>query len=362
MMSVKPVIDLDNPGTYGQIDKEGMLAHLHAFPALCRQAWQIAQEFKLPPDYSGFNKVVVLGMGGSAIGGDLVGSLVINESKVPILVCRDYNLPGYIDQATLVIASSFSGMTEETLTAFRQALRTPAKKLAVTTGGDLETLCNQNRVPVLTFHYDAQPRAALPFSFFILLGLLGQTRVVRDFSPEINGAFTDLNDMASKINENVPSMRNTAKEIAGRLQGRLAVIYGSGITAEAAHRWKGQINENSKATAFYELLSELNHNSVVGYPFPTDLPDHAFVVFLDSVLIHERNRLRAAVTRQLLDQASIPYLTVQGQGDSALSQMMTLVLLGDYVSYYLALLNRADPTPVQSISFLKKSLAEHKSV
>ena len=150
---------------------------------------------------------------------------------------------------------------------------------------------------------------------------------------------------------------NPAKSLAQRLYGRLPVIYGAGITAEVAHRWKTQINENSKTTAFYEVFSELNHNAIVGYDFPEDVVHQAMVVLLDSDLIHERVRLRYTITQQLLDQAGIYYQAVKGQGTSALSQMMSLILLGDYVSYYLAMLYETDPTPVKAIDFLKNSLA-----
>ena len=135
------------------------------------------------------------------------------------------------------------------------------------------------------------------------------------------------------------------------------MIYGAGITGEVAHRWKTQLNENSKTTAFYEVFSELNHNSIVGYSFPEELIRQAMVVMLDSDLLHERIRLRYGITQQLLEQAGIYYQVVKGEGQSPLSQMMTLVLLGDYVSYYLAILNQVNPTSIQAIDFLKNSLA-----
>jgi glucose/mannose-6-phosphate isomerase len=352
-----PALTLDDTAIYSKLDSQGMLTHIHNFPLLCQEAWELAQTFKLSEDISKVNKIVILGMGGSAIGGDLVGSLLMKESRVPILVCRDYDLPGYVDAETLVIASSYSGQTEETLTSFRQALNTPAKILAITTGGELKTLCLDRHVPVFTFSYKSQPRAALPFSFFILLGLLKNAGIVKNLSNEIASSILQLNRTASKINENVPFVQNTAKAIAGKLHGHLAAIYGAEFTTEVAHRWKTQLNENSKSTAFYEFLSELNHNSVVGYAFPANLPRNMQVIFLDSIFLHKRIRLRIDITQQLLDKAGIPYYRLQGEGDSPLSQMMTLILMGEYVSYYLAILNQADPTTIQAIDYLKNSLA-----
>jgi|WetSurMetagenome_2_1015567.scaffolds.fasta_scaffold39234_2 glucose/mannose-6-phosphate isomerase len=357
-MLEKETIDLDDLQVYPRFDPQGMLTHLRNFPGLCEQAWEMAGNFQLPEEYARIKKIVILGMGGSAIGGDLVGSLAINEAAVPVLVCRDYYLPQYVNEDTLVIASSYSGMTEETLSSFEQAFDTPAKKLAITTGGKLKSLCETMEVPVFTFNYTAQPRAALPFSFFILLGILQNLKVLKYRPEEISETFAALKSLAARINETVPIKVNPAKSLAKKIQGRLPVIYGAGITGEVAHRWKTQINENSKTTAFYEVFSELNHNSIVGYSFPEELIPQTIIVMLDSDLLHERIRLRYNITQQLLDRAGIYYQVVRGEGFRAVSQMMTLVLFGDYVSYYLAILNQADPTTITAINFLKDSLSK----
>jgi glucose/mannose-6-phosphate isomerase len=139
--------NLDDPQALQQSDPEGMLNYLHEMPRLCQQAWQMAMEFNLPPDYRQVDSVVILGMGGSAIGGDLLNSIAIGEAGLPILVHRDYDLPAFVDDKTLVIASSYSGNTEETLSSFEKALKTGAKKLAITTGGELKAIANENNVP-----------------------------------------------------------------------------------------------------------------------------------------------------------------------------------------------------------------------
>jgi len=353
----KQDIDLDNAFLYRKFDPEGMLTHIHNFPVLCRQAWRMAMDFHLPPDYAQIKKVVILGMGGSAIGGDLAGSLAANESAVPVLISRDYLLPRYVDEDTLVIASSYSGTTEETLSAFEQAFDTPAKKLAITTGGKLQSLCGSMHVPFFKFDYKCQPRAALPFSFFALLGIFQNLGILMVKQSDLSEAFTNLDNLTASINETVPLDQNPAKDLAQKLADRLVVLYGAGITSEVARRWKGQINENSKSMAYYEVFSELNHNSIVGYANPEEAIRQTIVVMLDSDLLHERIHLRYSITQQLLDQAGIYYQVVNGKGNTALSQMITLVLFGDYVSYYLAMLNEVDPTPVKPINFLKESLA-----
>ena len=317
----------------------------------------MAMEFDLPQDYSQISKVVISGMGSSAIGGDLVSSLA-TESKLPILVYRDYNLPAFIDAQTLIITSSYSGMTEETLSSFEQALETESKKLVITTGGKLKIMAEERNVPVFSFDYQAQPRAALGFSFLPILCFLQRLGIINDRSADVAEMVNVLQQLSQKINEGVPLSHNPAKQLAQKLYGRLPVIYGAGIVAEVAHRWKTQLNENSKAWAFYEVFPELNHNAVVGYQFPPELASKIVVVLLRSPSLQQRTQLRYQVTCQLLDRAKVSYQIVDGDGTSPLSQMMSLVLFGDYVSYYLAILYKIDPSPVKAIDYLKEQLAQ----
>jgi glucose/mannose-6-phosphate isomerase len=351
-------VNLDDARIYRQTDPGDMLTYIHDVPQLYRRAWQMAIEFRLPPDYSEVDKVVVLGMGGSAIGGDLAGSLVLGESRVPVLVCRDYNLPRFVDSRSLVIASSYSGNTEETLSTFEQAHQTGAKRLVISTGGRLKTMAVQENIPLFSFDYKTQPRASLPFSFLAILGVLQNLGFIPDKSQDVAETVSVLEKLAARINENSPAVENLAKQTAQQLHGRLGVIYGAGIVSEAAHRWKTQLNENGKVWAFYEVFPELNHNSVVGYRFPSEIVAKIIVVFLRSSLLNKRVLLRYDVTQQLLQQAGVAYRIIDGDGDSPLSQVASLVLIGDYVSYYVALLHNIDPTPVQAIDYLKDQLAK----
>ncbi|MFC2001398.1 SIS domain-containing protein [Chloroflexota bacterium] len=171
---------------------------------------------------------------------------------------------------------------------------------------------------------------------------------------------TVLEKLSQEINETALLASNSAKQLAQRLYGYLPVIYGAGITAEVAHRWKTQINENSKAWAFYEVFPELNHNAIVGYQFPAELAGSLKVILLRSPSLQPRLQLRYKATSQLLERAKINHEYVDAPGDSSLSQMMSLILFGDYVSYYLAILYRIDPSPVKAIDYLKKQLAKER--
>jgi len=350
--------DLDDPKTYQNGDPAGMLGRIRELPQQVREAWRNARRLSLPESYREVNRIVILGMGGSAIGGDLLRTLVSEECPVPILVCREYDVPAFVDNRTLVIASSYSGGTEETLAAFAMAREQGAKLVAVTTGGKLATMAEAGDVPVLRFSYNAQPRAALGHSFIPLLSILCQLGLVGDCELEIEKAAKSLEDLRSLIDESIPSVQNPAKQLAATLHGRLPVVYGAGLLTEAARRWKGQFNENSKAWAFYEAIPELNHNAVVGYEFPPEYAGKIVVVFLRSNLLHPRTLVRYEVTQQLLQRAGVRYEVVEARGEGRLSQVLTTVHYGDFVSYYLALLYDVDPTPVSTINFLKEQLAK----
>jgi len=356
-LNVGKTVDLDNPATYGALDRDDMLGKIREFPALCEKAWDVATKLSLPDGFAGVDKVVVLGMGGSAIGGDLVGSLALAQSRASVMVCRGYSLPSYVDARTLVVASSYSGNTEETLSCFEQSLKSGAKNLAMTTGGKLREMAEQHGVPVLTYNYRSPPRAALPFSFVPLLCVMGRLGLLEIAPVDIAEMVSALRRHQESIAENAPLASNQAKQIATDLRGRLAVIYGAETVSEVAHRWKTQINENSKAWAFHEVFPEMNHNAVVGYEFPADLNGRVLVVMLASSFLSERVQRRYAVVGRLLRKAGVEFRTVSGAGASRLSDMMSLVLFGDYVSYYLALLNGTDPSPVHAIDYLKEELA-----
>jgi len=351
-------VNLDDVKIYKENDPEGMLERIKELPMQCRQAWQAAMDFKLPAGFTGIDKVVVLGMGGSAIGGDLIRSLVQSESAVPVIVHRDYGLPAFVDANTLVIGSSYSGNTEETLSGFEPALKTKAKKLAMTTGGKLQEIAEANDIPVFRINYKAQPRAALGFSFLPTLGVMQKLGLVKDKSKDVDETVKVLESLSARLDEKSPLSGNPAKQLARRLYGCLPVVYGAGIASEAAHRWKTQINENSKAWGFYEVFPELNHNATVGYPFPKEVAQKIRVVLLRSPLFNERVKLRYDVTCELLKRAGVAYEFVDGEGKSALSQMMSLVMMGDFASYYLAILYGVDPSPVEVISYLKDQLAK----
>jgi glucose/mannose-6-phosphate isomerase len=352
---------LDDNAARQRIDPSGMLDSITGLIQQCRDAWSSAQSLELPQDYSAIDRIVVLGMGGSAIAGDFWRVLLQRESSVPVFNVRAYDMPPFVNEQTLVIASSFSGNTEETLSAFDQALAAPCKKLAITSGGKLLTTARANGVPTFTYDFKGEPRAAVGWGLMPLLAVSEKLGLVQGVQRDVDEMLSVMESLQLEIGVNAPASGNEAKQVARLLHEKLPVIYGAGPLTEIAHRWKTQLNESSKVWSFYEELPELHHNAIIGYKLPAGIARDTVVVFLRSEdIIHRRVLLRYDFTERLLSDAGVESLTVSARGKSALAQMMSLVLFGDYVSGYLALLYEVDPTPTTVIDELKAWLATQK--
>jgi len=337
-------------------DPEDMLGRIKELGKQIRDAWKIAMTSTLPPAYADVRNITVTGMGGSAIGGDLAAALLADELKVPMSVHRDYGLPAYVGRDSLVIASSYSGNTEETLSAFEEARKRGAKVLALTTGGTLATQARASNYPVVTFSYKARPRATLGYSLGLVLGSLTRLGLVRDLSGDLDAAVADLAKLEERVHEGART--NDAKKLAIELYGRIVFAYGAGVMGVMARRVKGQWNENAKNWSAYDVMSELNHNAVVGFPNPQIAREAISVLMLRSDRDNPRHKIRFDVTRELLDRASIQHKSLQFAGSNMLSEVLQMTLFTDYVTFYVALLNGADPSPNTSIDYLKERLAK----
>jgi len=351
---------LDDAQARARLDPGGMGDSIRGLPEQCREAWEAARRLEIPATYREIDRIVILGMGGSAIAGDIFRLLLARECPVPVLNQRHYDLPPYVDGRTLLIAASFSGNTEETLSAFQQGLATPAKKLVLTTGGRLLTTARANGVPAFVFQFRGEPRSAFGFGLMPLLAVAEATGLMPGVVRDVEEAIAAMESLRSRIGEEAPLADNAAKALAVKLAGRLPVIYGAEVLTEVAHRWKSQLNESTKVWAFYEHLPEANHNALVSYDLPPELSRLVYVVYLRSPDFHPRVSLHGEFSQRALAEAGVEYAEFRAEGRSALAQAMTCVLMGDYVSYYLALLNGVDPTPTTVIDNLKAWLAQQQ--
>lgn len=328
-----------------RLDEGCMLQALRGFPEQAERALGLA--CRVPNDLQGFKNAVVLGMGGSAIAGDILAKF----SLVPVITVRDYRLPAWMNTETLLIAISYSGETEETLGAFREGLRRTQRTVALTTGGALAALCEEEGIPWVPVPPGFQPRAALAFLLFPLLGCFARLGYIREDPASVLARLRELRDACLPT-----SAHNPALDLAQTLRGKVPVVYGAGPTAPVAYRWKTQINENAKQPAYWAELPELCHNEIVGYELANRLFPQGLVIFLRTSFDHPRVAKRVEILKDVLSSRGLAFLEVWGEGEGVLSQALWLLHFGDWVSFYLALLNGVDPTPVRPIQELKQRL------
>jgi glucose/mannose-6-phosphate isomerase len=346
---------LDDADALARLDPGGMLASVSTIPDQITDAWERSRGLSLPGDRP--RAVCLLGMGGSAIGGDLARGIWADRLAVPLEVVRGYDLPAWVDRETLVVASSYSGSTEETVSALGMALSRRCPVAIITTGGPLRDVAERASLPLLTFPGGGQPRAAVGYSLGLLAGLLERAGVLELERVEIEEAARVAASTAASGDVRVPTDRNPAKQLAWALVDRLPVVEASGFLAPVARRWKTQLNENGKTTAAFEEIPEATHNTVVGYAQPESLRDHLYVVLLASSLDHPRNALRMSLSADLLAGAQIGHQVVAVAGDNRLAEALSAIVLGDLVSVYLAFIYGLDPTPVEAIGRIKHHLS-----
>lgn len=352
------MMNLDDLAAQATLDLQNMYDQINGLPEQLEQAWLLGKNQRLT-DLKDVRQVVLSGMGGSAIGADLLASYCADTCRLPIFVHRDYDLPAWAHGShTLVIASSHSGNTEETLSGYQLALQRGCHTLAITTGGNLAQIAKDANQPVWIFNHEGQPRAAVGFSFALLLAALTKMELVPDYSSEIQIAIQAMHQQQEYISNQVPAARNPAKRLAGQLVGRWVSVMGSGILAPVARRWKGQISELAKAWAQFEFLPEANHNSLAGILNPQDLFSHSMTIFLQSSHDHPRNRLRSQLTRQAFLMEGLNTDVFQAPGETPLSQLWTSLHFGDYTAFYLAMAYGVDPTPVEAIENFKREMAK----
>ena len=349
--------DLDEPQHYSRLDPSGLRNRLRELPRHCELAWRETRGFPFPEYRRPTDRVVIGGMGGSAIAGDLLADLSSLQATVPILVVRGHRLPFTLDERTLFIACSYSGNTEETLSLFRQATQAKARVMAISSGGTLADLAREHRVPLLPVGISGEPRSAVGYNLMLLLGAVERLGLVRVPEEEVIAAVASLLHRVSCLREDVPIQDNPAKQLARELRDKLILIYGSGLFTGAARRWKSQLNENAKAWAFAETIPELLHNSVEAFGNSSTLAAGTMALLLRPNGGELGAGRHHSVVSELLRRNDIPHRILQEEGGPPLGQLLGMVLLGDYVSYYLALLRGVNPSPTPAIVAGKALLA-----
>jgi glucose/mannose-6-phosphate isomerase len=346
---------LDDPDRIARLDPSGMLRTIARMGPMVVEGWQAGAGVPRPPTSPAV--VVVAGMGGSAIGGDLLRALLAPAAPVPVVVVRDEGLPAFVGPRTLVFVCSYSGHTEETLAAYAAAEARGAAIIAVTSGGRLADRARADGHPVVHVGPDLQPRAALPLLLLPMVRVAAGLGLCGPDEPDVSRTRVLLDGLAGRWGPGVPSVENPAKRLAGALHGVPAVYAASPVTEPVALRWKTQLNENAKRPAVWAVIPELTHNEVVGWEGPAGRVPEAVVVLRDAD-DGARTEARVGAVRRLVGGRARAFIEVWSQGADRLERLLSLVLLGDFVSAYLALLAGVDPTPVPAIDQVKRLLAD----
>ncbi len=334
-----------------------MLGRAAALPDQCLEGWEKGLAWQVPASWGASKNLLVMGMGGSAIGADILQGILADRIPRPVAVNRTYTVPQWVGRDTLALACSYSGNTEETLSAALEAKRRGARLAAITSGGHLAAWARRERFPLLRIPAGMPPRTAVGYLVFAPLGLLVHLGWAKKGTLPVEQACAGLERfIGSRLGPLVRASSNPAKRIAAVLAGRLPVLYGaSGGWEGVTFRWRTQIEENSKSLAFHHLFPEATHNEISGWLEPKSLMKKSMAaIFLTDPAIHPRIRRRMEFTRRIVLSQGAKALNVSVPGRSVMERMLGLVSLGDFVSVYLGLLYRIDPTPVERVEALKK--------
>ncbi len=340
-------------------DMHSLLLDLHKQITLGKQIAE-SSDYSLV-DGNEIENIVLAGMGGSAIGGDLLRCYALYEMKVPFVVNRDYLLPGFVNDRTLVILSSYSGNTEETLSMYEAAKYLHAQFFTITSGGKIAELAETNGFGLVEIPAGFPPRSAVGYSFIPLAALFSFWGFIPDQAKSIDCTAFVLAKNATRLSRDVPTKENIAKQLATKLHNKIALIYSSPRFEAVATRFRGQINENGKTLAYSALFPENNHNELVGWKVLGDFKDYVQPIFLIDPDDHPRNKFRMDFVANVMRNLGLDPIFIEPSSADAplMCRMFELIQLGDFASYYLAILNGEDPKPVQIIDKLKNALAQY---
>ena len=342
---------------FKKFDKENMFESIWSFSENIKDALKIGDSIELKNKYDNIQNIVIAGMGGSAIGGDVVSVLERLNINIPYAVCRDYSIPKWVNKNSLVICSSYSGNTEETLSAFYQSLDRGANICGITTGGTLLEKLKEYKKDYITIPSGLQPRAALAYSFIPIIKLLEKSSIFKsDINLWIRSAIKTL-----EKNRDIYSLEsddNPVYRLAYRIYKKIPIIYSDNSTMRInAIRLKGQINENSKMLAYCNEIPELNHNEIVGWQNNSEIFKDLCVIWLEDSHDNKRNKIRKQITESILNDIEIEQYSIQMDGDTFQERFLNMIHYGDWLSFWCAIFHKTDPSPVDKIVKLKNILS-----
>lgn len=347
------MIDLNDDKLISSIDKSGMLSSIKALPDQCRQAWDEVNQLKIPANYNQVKNIVVSGMGGSALGSHIFYSLFFNKLSIPLTIVNGYHLPASVNKNSLVLLSTYSGTTEETLSCAKEAKEKNAKILGITTGGKLGQFLNENNFPGYIFKpkYNPcnQPRMGLGYSVLGQIALLMKCGLITISQNQI----TDMIKMLVNKNHRI---KEKAKETAKSLAGKIPVIISADFLAGNAHVFANQLNENAKTFSAYFFLPEINHHLLEGLKNPSINAQVLILVFLNSSFYEEKVKKRFTLTKGIAAKNNLTIIEFQPESKEKLTQVFEVLSFGSFVGFYLSILYHQDPSPIPWVDYFKDQL------
>lgn len=343
-----------------QHDSQNMLGSIEVIDKQCEEAWNAVAHITFPTDYQQADRIAVFGMGGSALGADIIKTLFRSELRIPIEIVSDYSIPAWVNENTLAIVSSYSGTTEETVEVAQNILSHTKKVIVVTTGGALKEFAEREQLPAYIFspsyNPSQQPRMAVGYSIMGMMGAFSALGLIAVTDEQVKGVLETIRGFQAKFGADVAEEQNLAKQLAAAMKGKLPVLISSEFLEGVTHVFANQMNENAKQFVARFPIPEMNHHLIEGFVHPTDALHQFVFVFLKSALYHPRNQIRHRVTEEIVRKQGMSSFAVELTGATPMEQLFEVLVLGSYTSLYLAILNDLDPSPIPNVNFLKEEL------
>jgi len=358
------MVDLDDEKEVGKLDKSNMLSSIEALGKQVSQTWDEMKYFDLPEDYKEIDSVVVSGMGGSNLGCEIIQSLYFESFPVSLRLVRGYHLPKYVNHRTLVILSSYSGSTEETLSCGKEALERGAKIIGIATGSKLEAFCNERHLPFFKINPVnnpcGQPRMGLGYSIIAQFGIFSKLGLIEIGDGDIDKVVYLLQENNKRYGIEAPKNRNNAKIFAKELVDRIVIYMSSEFLFGISYAIRNQLNENAKHFGAVYEIPEINHHLMEGLKFPEKNIDSLTVLLLNSDLYDKNNMLRIDITKEVLKQNHIDFLEFNAMSESKLFQAFEVLGFGSYLNFYISMLHGLDPSPIPYVDYFKKELERRR--
>jgi glucose/mannose-6-phosphate isomerase len=354
--------NLDSEKEIKDFDKGKVLESVKRLPDQVEQAWAEIKELDIPKACAAVNNVVVCGMGGSALGGRIVDSLVVDRVRTPIEIVSNYDVPNYVGPKSLVLVTSYSGNTEETISAAHKALIKKAEIFGITTGGKLAEFLRKEKIPAYIYepkeNPSNQPRLGLGYSVAATMAILAKCGFITFAEEDIKSALVSLRKFSEEFDSHVPENKNLAKRMAVKLKGKIPILVASEHLVGALHAFKNLLNEGAKTFSASFDIPELNHHLMEGLRNPATAKEHLFFLFFESKLYSSGIRKRYPITQEVVEKNEIDYSVYQLRSSKKIEQIFEVLSFASFVHFYLAFVYGVDPLKIPWVDYFKEKLAK----